>query len=65
MSEDVSNVNLFPIEMNGGNEPVFIAADVKYHEAIYIIGTGKVLFEVIEGVIIGLFDNSIPIFQRR
>jgi hypothetical protein len=44
MSQDVSNINLFPIEMNGGNEPVFIAADIEDHEAIYIIGAGEMLF---------------------
>ena len=65
MSEDVSNINLFAIEMNGGNEPIFIAADIEYHETIYIIGTGEVLFEVVEGVIVGLLDNSIPIFEWR
>jgi hypothetical protein len=62
MSKDVSNIDLFPIEMNGGNEPVFITTDIEDHEAIYIIGVGEVLFEVIEGVIVGLLDNSIPIF---
>jgi hypothetical protein len=49
--------------MNSGNEPVFIAADIENHEALYIVGARKMLFEVTEGVIVGLLDNSIPIFQ--
>lgn len=64
MRQNVPNIDLFSIEVDGGNKPIFVPADIKHNEAIHIISTGEMLPQMVEGVIVGLFDNSIPIFQR-
>jgi hypothetical protein len=31
MGQDMTNIHLAPIEMDGGNQPVFIASDIEYN----------------------------------
>lgn len=65
MSENVSNINLFSIKMNDGNETVLVSTDIKDNITFHIIGAGKMLFKIAEGIILRFLDNPIPVLQRR
>ena len=43
MREDVPNVDLLSVEMNRGNESVFVTADIEDNIPVNIIRTAKVL----------------------
>jgi hypothetical protein len=51
--------------MNHGNQAVLVATDIENHIAINIVGVGKMSSEFVKGTIVCLFDDAVPIFQRR
>src|SRR5690348_13816933 len=48
VSQHVANIDLVPIIVNGGDEAIFIAADVKNGEHANLISTGKSGTQVVE-----------------
>ena len=60
MREYLPNIDLFSIEMDDGNETVFITTDIEYYIAINIICTGEMLSQLAERIIVGSLDDSIP-----
>ncbi len=63
MGQYCSNIDLFPVKMNGRNEPIFVSANIEYDQAIDIIGIRKVLSQLAERIVVGLPDDVVPAFQ--
>jgi hypothetical protein len=59
--EDAMNVDLFSIKMDRGNEPVLVPANIENDEATHVVCTGEMVSQFAEGVIVCLFDNTIPV----
>ena len=63
MGQNCSNIDLFPVEMNGRNEPIFVSADIEHDQAVNIISTRKMLSQLAERIVVGLPDDVVPAFQ--
>lgn len=65
MGQYASNIDLFPVEMNGRNQAILVTANIEDDKTIHIICTREMLFQLAKSVVIRLADNVIPVFQRR
>lgn len=65
MRQDVSDVELLPIVMNGCDEPEFVSPDVEDRKLTDLISRRKALPQVNEGRVVGLTHNREPVLQRH
>ena len=65
MRQDVPDIQLLPIIMNGCDQPEFVPPDVEDRKLIYLISRRKGLPQVDEGRIVGLTHNREPVLQRH
>jgi hypothetical protein len=63
--QDVPDVQLLPIVMNGCYQAEFVSPDVEDRKLIYLISRRKGLPQVDEGCIVGLTHNREPVLQRH
>ncbi len=61
MRQDVPDVQLLPIVMNGCDQPEFVSPDIEDRKLIYLISRRKGLPQIDEGRIVGLTHNREPV----
>lgn len=65
MRQDVPDVQLLPIVMNGSDQPELVSPDVEDRKLIDLISRRKGPPQVDEGRIVGLTHNREPVLQRN
>lgn len=64
MGQDMPNIDLLPIEMNGRNQAVFVPTNIEDDQIADHIRAGKHLMEIVKtGKVIGLHDPE-PRIER-
>jgi hypothetical protein len=63
--QDVPDVQLLPIVMNGCDQSEFISPDVEDRKLIYLISRRKGPSQIDEGRIVGLTHDREPVLQRH
>jgi hypothetical protein len=63
--QDVPDVQLLPIVMNGRDQPELVSPDVEDRKLIYLISRRKGHPQFDEGRIVGLTHNHEPVLQRN
>jgi hypothetical protein len=59
--QDVPDVQLLPIVMNGRDQPEFVSPDIEDRKLIYLISRRKGLPQIDEGRVVGLTHNREPV----
>ena len=55
--------NFFPIEMNSGNQTIFVATDIKNDKPVNVIGAAKMLLQLTESIVFRFLNNPVPILK--
>ncbi len=63
MGQNMTNIYFAAIEMNGGDQPVFITADIENDPVIEFIGGGEDLSQLGKTVEFGLLHDLEPTHQ--
>jgi len=63
--QNVPDVQLLPVVMNGCDQPELVSPDIEDRKPIYLIRRRKGFPQVDEGRIVGLTHNREPVLQRH
>lgn len=65
MRQHIANIDLAAIEMNRGNEMIFVTPDIEHHPLLNQIRAGKRGAQFVKGRKLGVRHRLVPTHQRR